>query len=281
MNATNAQLGTATLRKLLRERHSKPHGNGPEWAYLEEVRNEAGFGATRSLDAMALHLWASRGNELHGFEIKSSRSDWLRELKDPAKAEGFFQRCDRFWLVCPPDILKPDEIPPTWGALVSNSKGDALRILKQAPLNPTVQKDVTRSFLACMLRSAGAALTLTPDQAAIKKARDEGHSQGAASVRDAAGSWQKLYMDQQAEVAEWHAWQREFMQIFGVTLREFGGPCEARRLEIVAALKAVLSEEDAAKRARNSIQMAAKDLENIGKRLISQGEYLARNGGLE
>jgi len=32
-----------------------------------------------------MDLWPSGGLEIHGHEVKVSRSDWLRELKEPEK----------------------------------------------------------------------------------------------------------------------------------------------------------------------------------------------------
>ena len=52
----------------------------PAYAFFEEVRAQTGYAAGGSADGLALSLWPSRGIELHGFEVKVSRSDWLREL---------------------------------------------------------------------------------------------------------------------------------------------------------------------------------------------------------
>ena len=57
------------------------------YAIAEHVQSSAGFDARRVCDFMALDLWPSKGLELHGHEVKVSRSDWLRELREPAKAE--------------------------------------------------------------------------------------------------------------------------------------------------------------------------------------------------
>ena len=44
-------------------------------------------------------VWPSRGLYLHGFEIKVHRNDWLRELKNPAKAEEIAGYCHFWWVV--------------------------------------------------------------------------------------------------------------------------------------------------------------------------------------
>jgi len=52
-------------------------------------------------------LWPSRGLHLMGFEIKAGRGDWLRELKDPGKAEGIAAYCDQWWVVAPAEVIVP------------------------------------------------------------------------------------------------------------------------------------------------------------------------------
>lgn len=158
--------GTGQLRKLLRDRHAPKRGSRAEWAYLEEVRNAPGFEASRSLDALAIHLWPSRGHEIHGYEIKCSRSDWLRELKDPHKAEAFAGWCDRFWIVASPGIVR-DELPIAWGLL--EPKGAQLRVVRQAKATPASITPAERARLACILAAAGKRLEVSPDQAAVDK----------------------------------------------------------------------------------------------------------------
>lgn len=89
------------------------------YAIAEHVQSSAGFDARRVCDFMALDLWPSKGLDLHGHEVKVSRSDWLRELREPAKSEAFRRWCDRWWLVVPDlAIVKREELPPGWGLMV-------------------------------------------------------------------------------------------------------------------------------------------------------------------
>ena len=50
---------------------------------LEEVRDATGFDGVRTADAMAISMYRSRGKAVYGFEMKVSRADWLKELKQP------------------------------------------------------------------------------------------------------------------------------------------------------------------------------------------------------
>src|SRR3990167_200745 len=70
-----------------------------EYALMAEVRDRAGFHASRSADFIAVNLYPSRGLAVNGIELKSHRGDWLGELKNPKKAENIFQYCDHFWLL--------------------------------------------------------------------------------------------------------------------------------------------------------------------------------------
>ncbi len=73
----------------------------PAFALFTNVRNKTGYGGgpERYADAIAMSLYPSRGLELHGFEFKSSRSDWVAERDNPEKAEAIAGYCDRWWLV--------------------------------------------------------------------------------------------------------------------------------------------------------------------------------------
>ena len=127
----------------------------PEWATFFEVRDAAGFNARRSADVVAMNTWPSRGLSVHGVEVKVSRSDWLRELKDPAKSASVQRFCDRWWLAAGDDkVAKIEEVPEAWGLLVL--RGKALVQVKEAP--PLPAEPLTRGFVAMLLHKLGEAL---------------------------------------------------------------------------------------------------------------------------
>lgn len=130
----------------------------PEWILLHEVRDDAGWRGSRSADAVAMNTWPSRGLQTHGVEIKQSRTDWLRELKDPAKSAPVQRFCDFWWLaVSDEKIAKLEEIPLTWGFLVL--RGKSLVAVKPAPeLKP---EPPDRGFVAMLLRNATKGTTPT------------------------------------------------------------------------------------------------------------------------
>lgn len=135
------------LLDALRARHVPP-----AWAFMEHVTDGTGANKLRTSDAMAMSLWPSRGLELHGFEIKSYRGDWLRELKDPGKADEIVGRCHRWWVVAAHDaVVNLEELPATWGLLV----GSDLKVVREAPLLSPAPLDYP--FLAAILRRAATA----------------------------------------------------------------------------------------------------------------------------
>lgn len=121
---------TAVLHRALAVRYP-----WPRWALAREVPRAAGGQAWRVADAIAMALWPSDGFRREGFEIKTSRRDWRRELSDPSKATAFREVCHRWWLViADPAIVRGDrgEVPDGWGILLLDSAG-VLRIWRRAP----------------------------------------------------------------------------------------------------------------------------------------------------
>ncbi len=140
-------LTAADLRALLRTRCAPP-----AWAIFEEVHNGTGGSHRRSADAVAMTIWPSRGLEVHGFEIKVSRRDWVSERDRPEKADAIGKYCDRWWLVVSDDrvVLNLSELPSGWGLLVARG-GKLIQAIEAPLLKPEA---LDRAFLAAMLRRA-------------------------------------------------------------------------------------------------------------------------------
>lgn len=122
----------------------------PEYALFFEVGDATGGRARRWADAVAMGLWPSRGLSLAGFEIKVARNDWVKEMKQPAKAEAIAQYCSQWWMVTSPGIIREGELPELWGHFELHPNG--LRVIKPAPI--TEVAPISREFLAALLRRA-------------------------------------------------------------------------------------------------------------------------------
>ena len=89
----------------------------------DHVRATSGFfdrgdPHARTLDFVAVDTWASGKLARHGAEVKVTRSDWLREMKDPAKSAPFLSWLTHFWLAVPDaSIVREGELPEGWGLL--------------------------------------------------------------------------------------------------------------------------------------------------------------------
>jgi hypothetical protein len=82
--------------------------------------------------------------------VKVSRSDWLRELKDPSKAAEFIPYMNCWWLaVSDKRIVRPGELPDDWGLLAL--RGEDMAVVKPAPKRDA--KPLTPTRLAALLRA--------------------------------------------------------------------------------------------------------------------------------
>jgi len=140
---------TADVNQMLWNRYT----DKGEHVLLFNVPNIVGINSNRYCDAIAVGMWQSSGRLIQGFEIKASRSDWLRELKDVTKADPFIEQCDRWWLVtADASIAKPDEIPLSWGWMTATRSG--LRIQKPAQHLPQNETMMKRLWAFALIRRA-------------------------------------------------------------------------------------------------------------------------------
>lgn len=115
LKVTTAEMISALYRRY-------PQSNG-RWANVVEFEK---------IDFLSVACWASLKYAVHGHEIKVSRSDWLRELKQPHKTRSNRPMCDFWWLAAPRGIARAGEIPDGWGFIEWN--GYSFRVVKSAPV---------------------------------------------------------------------------------------------------------------------------------------------------
>jgi hypothetical protein len=145
---------TAELLELLRKRVLGPEGQGSRAVFLDEVRDSTGHKGKRTIDAISVGMYPSRGCLIEGYELKTSRGDWRGELNDPTKAEVIAQYCDRFWLVTAPGVVELGEVPPLWGHLERQSEKAQRLICRREPQPLPAVESPERHFIAAMLRRA-------------------------------------------------------------------------------------------------------------------------------
>lgn len=224
----------AQLANMLAKRYERP-----KWALFTEVNHEIGGG--RRADAIAVAMWRSLGLEVHGFEFKSYRSDWLREIKDPSKAEGVFRFCDRWFLVAGDAVAKEHEIPSPWGWLCA--RGKSLQIQKPAPkLQPDV---LDRRFICSVLRLEDKRRRLDPG---IRREYQRGFEEGVSSIVNQNEAASRKYDELAAAV-------QTFKELSGVSIDAWDGGNIGRAVEAVR--------HGAAKRCKNDLSNVLRTAERV------------------
>lgn len=151
------KLTTPGLESLLREKYPRD-----KYALIFDAPDAVSMDQKRRIDALAFGCWASLGRTLEGFELKVSRGDWLREMKQVNKADPFVALCDRFWLVTSDrSVAKLDEIPACWGWMAATKGG--LRVQRPASKLPGCGEAFPRSFVIGVMRRLQDDLIGSPD----------------------------------------------------------------------------------------------------------------------
>lgn len=163
------------------------HFAGDGSIILHEVSNATGGRAQRWIDMAVVETWPSRGYLVHGIEIKISRGDWLRELKNPAKAEALHRHCDLWWIATANKgtILSTDELPPGWGWIEVKPERTVVVVKAQRQERP---QHLTREFTAALLRSQSRDMAKTIDEKVREFTRDTEQRIRALVERDRASA---------------------------------------------------------------------------------------------
>ena len=135
---------TAEIKEALIRKYSDD-----SWVLCFNVGNDTGARLKGWADAVAVSVWPSRGYTVHGFEIKVSRADFIKELKYPEKSDNVGKFCDFWTLVTPAKLVADHEVPEQWGWMTVATDG-RIRTNRAPPRNKP--KALTRGFLAALLR---------------------------------------------------------------------------------------------------------------------------------
>ena len=145
LQTPTAKTTTAELLAALKAHYVKPSDLSKRYASETEsdllVEEVCAPGSNRRCDLLRIGMWASRGHRIIVHEIKISRSDFLKELDDPAKAEAWWPYCHEFWITAPDGLIDPGELPDGWGLMVppANARIRKFRVRKAAAVKePTV-----------------------------------------------------------------------------------------------------------------------------------------------
>ncbi len=123
----------------------------PDWVFFRELRLGTGYGRNvdQRIDAWVMHTWPSKGFLKIAFEIKVYRSDFLKELQDPAKRRPALCVSNQFYFVGPKGLMAKYEIPDECGLMEVLADGE-IKTAKQAPEREVPEP--SWSFLASLAR---------------------------------------------------------------------------------------------------------------------------------
>jgi hypothetical protein len=95
------------------------HSAGSEWLFLKELRVGTGrrAGNLQRVDALALNSLPHTGMKRVCYEVKTSRGDFLTEIKSPLKRRMGMRYSNEFYFVTPSGLLKHHEIPAECGLI--------------------------------------------------------------------------------------------------------------------------------------------------------------------
>ena len=108
------KISTDQVVDILRRRHPEP-----EFACIRELRVGSGYGISeRRMDFWAIDAAPSKGCRAYAYEVKVSRADFLRDLKDAdRKHRGALAYSNEFFYAAPAGLIEPGELP-AWAGLL-------------------------------------------------------------------------------------------------------------------------------------------------------------------
>lgn len=145
------------LVNLLRKRFEAKNGLYNQCVVLEQVPNGTGMEQSRWIDVAVFEMWPSKGLTRSAFEVKVSRSDFLRELQEPDKHKWCLQGFHEFWFVAPKGIIQLEELPKGIGWMYP--RGAKLCIARHAIRNetPTLDDHLLAGFMRAAYKGIDAA----------------------------------------------------------------------------------------------------------------------------
>ncbi len=108
---------------------------------FKELRWGAGYGgvAERRIDLFIVKTGPATTHRATAYEIKISRKDFWKDVKDHNKQRGARLFADRFYYATPPGLVKPEEVP-VWAGLMevnpvpADGRWAGVRIVVPAPV---------------------------------------------------------------------------------------------------------------------------------------------------
>ena len=228
-----------------------------------EVPDATGFaGKGRRMDAVAVGCWPSRGMYLHAIEVKVSRSDFLKEIGDPAKAEAIAQYCDCMYVAAPKGMVDAAELPPKWGLYEVSESGSVRQAVTAKKLKI---KKIDRGFNAALIR---AAVQQKSEAKKIQKLEALARSEAWQSAKDHYESNQEKLNEEirklTAELTQWRS--------YGYTYRSLTPQHVGKLLKSLASLRGDYGALNELRSRAETIREQTEQIEKVAKLLFDPDE---------
>lgn len=270
--ATPESMTTAELNERLHQHFISEKDQfdlaGAGAVYLTEVTAPGHSG--RRADAVHIGLWASRGaGTVEVCELKISRADWLKELKDPKKAEAWWPYCHVFWLVVPCEgIVQDGELPRGWGLMMPGGRGRRFKVIvkpeeRKAELTPALLRTLltnTETVRVNALRRQEQMLR----QKFYEQEQQTRRQRGVFSEKDR----RRLELLDRLEKA------------LGVELTDYSWEDKLQPEGAARALKALAQGEAALDKAKDRAESAVRELDRAAKTAQETADRLRKEMGI-
>lgn len=107
-------IGSRQVEKFMEDKYADDNSK----CYITELRLGTGYENEQRLDGFLMELWPSKNYEITAYEIKISRPDFQRELRNPKKKMAGMEISNRFYFITANKIVNDvSEIPEDCGWL--------------------------------------------------------------------------------------------------------------------------------------------------------------------
>ncbi len=134
-------LGELSSTVLLNVVQACLHRSASEWMFFRELRVGTGFhgSAAQRLDAFALNCLPHTSMRRVCYEVKTSRANFLCEIKQPLKRRIGLRYSNEFYFVTPAGLLNASELPIECGLIEIGTFTQDERFLAHAESGTLVQ----------------------------------------------------------------------------------------------------------------------------------------------
>lgn len=257
------------------EKRIKLYFEPPAWALFPELRSCTGYQKkVRYADAVAVSTYPSRGLYLHGLEIKVSRSDLMRELSEPRKADEIGRHCSYWSLVVPDEeIIKGLAIPESWGVLLPH--GATLRsrrkptLLKAEP--PTIELVASIARRTAEIES-GYTKNSDIEKVALERAKVIAESDKAFNARNRDYELDRARED----LKHLREAVTKFEDASGIKLSHYSGKRIGENVKMLDAFRSRMDfSKDAITRAKRDVAEVARTMEDLLKSIEAEERVIA------